>query len=102
MNSRYLRYIFLILSLWDAASAVAFSPDIYTGHSVLSRGRWVKLSVEQTGMHLIPIADIRAWGFDNPGNVRVYGYGGRRIPDRLSLENYIDDLPMVQSEMTPR
>lgn len=102
MNSRYLRYIFLILSLWAAASAVAFSPDIYTGHSVLSRGRWVKLSVEQTGMHLIPIADIRAWGFDNPGNVRVYGYGGRRIPDRLSLENYIDDLPMVQSEMTPR
>lgn len=80
----------------------AFTPDTYAPSSVLSRGRWVKLSVAETGLHRISLSDLRAWGFDDPAKVRVYGYGGERISDILSQENYIDDLPLVQSEMTPR
>lgn len=80
----------------------AFNPDAYAPSSVLSRGRWVKLSVAETGLHRISLSDLRAWGFDDPSKVRIYGYGGERISDILSQENYIDDLPLVQSEMTPR
>lgn len=80
----------------------AFSPDTYAQSSVLSRGRWVKLSVAETGLHRISLSDLKAWGFDDPSKVKVYGYGGKRIPDYMSRDNYIDDLPMVQTEMTPR
>lgn len=103
MKSLYIRYILSLLTLLAGTGLTrAFTPDTYTGTSVLSRGRWVKLSVSQTGLHMIPLADIRAWGFDDPSRVRVYGYGGKRIPDHMSRDNYTDDLPMVQSELTSR
>lgn len=103
MKSLHLRHILsLLLFMACMGPAQAFSTDTYATSSVLSRGRWVKLSVAQTGVHMISLADLRAWGFDNPSKVRVYGYGGQRIPDRLSRDNYIDDLPMVQSELTSR
>lgn len=82
------------------ARTLGFSTDTYTASSVLSSGRWVKISVETTGPHLIPTSTLRTLGFTNPENVRVYGYGGRRIPDLLSIGNYIDDLPPVRSELT--
>lgn len=80
----------------------AFPADTYASSSRLNRGRWVKLSVAQTGLHMISLSELRAWGFDNPAKVRVYGYGGKRIDDRLTLGGYIDDLPQVQSETTSR
>lgn len=94
--------VLIMLAACSGNCAYAFGSDTYAESSVLSRGRWVKLSVEQTGMHMISLADLRAWGFDDPSKVRVYGYGGKRIPDQLSLANYNDDLPMVQSETTSR
>lgn len=83
-----------------APQAAAFSTDTYTQQSVLSTGRWVKVSVERSGMHLLPAATLRQWGFSDPSRVRVYGYGGRRISDILTPENYIDDLPRTASEVT--
>ncbi len=103
MKSLQLKYILSLLLLMACMGrAQAFSADAYATSSVLSRGRWVKLSVAQSGVHMISLADLRAWGFDNPSKVRVYGYGGQRIADRMTRDNYIDDLPMVQSEMTSR
>ena len=92
----------VVLSLACVSRASAFSPDIYAKSSVLKQGHWVKISVAESGMHLVSVSELRAWGFDNPEKVRVYGYGGKRIPDRLSVDNYTDDLPMVQSELTKR
>ncbi len=57
------------------------------------------MSVETSGPHLITTSTLRTLGFTNPENVRVYGYGGQRIPDLLSIGNYIDDLPLVRSEL---
>lgn len=103
MKSQHLRYILsLLLLLASTGLTRAFSPDTYTKSSALSRGRWVKLSVSQTGLHMISLADLRAWGFDNPSKVRIYGYGGKRISDRFTFDNYTDDLPMLQSELTSR
>lgn len=99
---QYRHILSLLLLVAATAVAQAFPTDIYSSTSVLNRGRWVKLSVSQTGMHMVSLADLRAWGFDNPSRVRVYGYGGKRISDRMTRDNYIDDLPMVQSELTSR
>lgn len=38
----------------SAATCHAFAPDTYSASSVLASGRWVKISVSTTGMHLIP------------------------------------------------
>lgn len=98
-----LKYItILIVAVVMPVASSAFSLDTYAPSSVLSSGRWVKISVDESGMYLITNADLRAWGFSDPSKVNVYGYGGNRIPDHLTIDNYVDDLPMVQSGRTAR
>lgn len=82
--------------------AGALPADSYASRSVLADGRWVSVAVDRSGMVLIPAADLRRWGFDDPASVRVYGYGGQRIPDRLDASTYVDDLPQTPSAVTPR
>ncbi|MCD8387507.1 MAG: type IX secretion system sortase PorU [Bacteroidales bacterium] len=97
------RHILLILlGCIGWLTANAFSPDVYATSSRLSSGRWVKVSVAETGMYLITDTQLRNWGFSTPENVRIYGYGGARIPDELTLDNYTDDLPIVQAVRTSR
>lgn len=83
----------LLLLITGAFTSKAFSPDTYATASALSEGRWVKVSVESTGMHFIPAATLHKWGFTDPTKVHVHGYGGQRISDVLSAANYVDDLP---------
>lgn len=101
-----LQYLLLIVVMTAIAApgfdAKAFNPDKYAPSSVLSVGRWVKISVPSTGLYAIPAADLRRWGFNDPAKVRVYGYGGNRISDLLTAAEYIDDLPEVQSVVTSR
>lgn len=80
--------------------AFAFSPDFYAEQSRLAEGRWVKVGVPASGMYLLTNAQLRQWGFDDPSRVRVYGYGGQRIADALTQENFADGLPMAPCEMT--
>ncbi|MDE7407910.1 MAG: hypothetical protein K2M76_05765, partial [Muribaculaceae bacterium] len=80
----------------------AFSPDVYASQSVLSSGRWIKVSVPSTGVYCISQATLRKWGFSNPSAVRVYGYGGARIKDYLTMDSYVDDLPQVATELSQR
>lgn len=70
----------------------------YAPESVLASGRWVKVSVPQSGIYKITRTQLSQWGFTDLSRVRIHGYGGQRIDDRLSAANYIDDLPLVQSE----
>ncbi len=81
-------------------AAFGFSKSTYAENSVLAEGRWVKISVKESGMYLIKAEDLRKWGFTDVSRVRVYGYGGKRISDVLSLANYTDDLPLVQTVNT--
>lgn len=92
----------LLLLIFCSQRAEALTLETYADSSALCEGKWVKISISKTGMHLITTADLRNWGFSDPSKVRVYGYGGARIPDMLSQANYIDDLPMVQSVTTDR
>lgn len=75
----------------------AFDLSVYAEKSVLAEGKWVKVSVQQDGIYLLKAEDLKKWGFTDMSRVRVYGYGGRRISDALTAQNYTDDLPLVQT-----
>lgn len=98
------RILFLTVSmLWLCAPQLkAFSTSTYATNSVLSEGKWVKISVPKSGVYIITPADLSKWGFSDISKVKVYGYGGERLPDILSKSTFIDDLPVVQSETTSR
>ena len=91
----------ILLGAVAAETAFAFSTAAYAPESRLAGGHLVKVRVDKDGLYLITKAKLKAWGFD-PERTRVYGYGGRRLPDLLIESNYIDDLPEVQSELTDK
>lgn len=86
-----------ILTIAGTQQAAALSIDTYAESSRLSSGKWVKISVNQSGIYLLTEQQLRQWGFNNPANVKVHGYGAMRLPERLD-NNYIDDLPQTPSE----
>ena len=101
--NRYISLLYTLLfslALFVGPRASAFDLSTYAENSVLSEGTWVKIAVNETGMYALTSSELRSMGFSDPAKVRVYGYGGPRIPDRLTAGNFIDDLPMVQSVMT--
>lgn len=91
----------LLAALWVAFGAAegawALSPETYAATSRLASGKWVKVAVEASGMHCISESTLRGWGFSDPSKVKIYGYGGKRLPEVLD-KNYIDDLPQAASE----
>ena len=61
----------------------------------------VKISVPSTGFYQLSDSLLRAAGFANPQQVKVYGYGGALQPEQLARE-YIeatDGLPQVPTAM---
>lgn len=99
MKLRLLNIIAFLATIFILPStASGFTADTYSASSVLSAGRWVKVSVAESGLHFISTQTLRSWGFSNPENVRIYGYGGQRISDHLTRELYKDDLPLVHAE----
>lgn len=97
-----LRLLLALMGAFCLVSAHALQPDSYAGTSRLAEGRWVKVSVPESGLYAITDAQLRQWGFTDPAKVRVYGYGGRRIADVLDASTYVDDLPLVQTARTAR
>lgn len=77
--------------------AYSLSADHYAENSRLAEGTWVKISVKNDGMYLLSESTLRNYGFSTPKNVKVYGYGGRRLPEVLDSSS-LDDLPQVPSQ----
>ena len=75
-----------------ACPAHAFDTSVYAENSRLSSGRWMKIRTDRDGMYLITLQSLRSWGFTDASKVRVYGYGGRRLPEQLNASDYLDDL----------
>lgn len=103
MRNYPLKHIYLLLLLGTLAIAGAFRASAfqlakYADNSALASGKWAQVAVTQTGMHLIPEQTLRGWGFSKPSEVKIYGYGARRIPDQMSNSTFVDDLPQTFSE----
>ena len=74
----------------------AASPtERYTRKSVLSEGKWVKISITQDGMYRLTRTALKKMGFANPDNVRLYGHGGYRLNEVSDPESEYDDLQEV-------
>ncbi len=84
------------------ADAAALPLDTYAPQSKLSSGHWVKIKVSDSGIYRITPDQLRKWGFQQPENVRVYGYGGNIQSDILNAVTYTDDLPLAGCEYTSR
>ncbi len=78
------------------ASASA-ATDRYAAHSVMSSGKWVKISVPESGVYQLTNSLLSQAGFSDPSKVKVYGYGGAVQPEALTEEFLIatDDLKEV-------
>lgn len=70
------------------------SVERYAKSSVLSSGRWVRIAVTENGVHKITHSELKNMGFQNPDNVRLFGYGGHILPE-VGIENLQDDLQEV-------
>ena len=76
-------------------AAAVFAKDYYASQSALSRGRWVKIKVRESGMQQITDAELREMGFEHPDKVAVYGYGATCLSDYRLTSESPDDLPAV-------
>ena len=66
----------------------------YASSSVLAAGKWVKIKIKGTGIYKITYEDLVKWGFSNPANVQLYGYGGGVLSENFRVSK-IDDLPQI-------
>lgn len=67
----------------------------YPPHSVLATGTWYKLAITREGIYKIDRSLLTSMGISEPpANIRLYGTGGRMLPEPVSTPRY-DDLPEV-------
>lgn len=67
----------------------------YAASSVLSSGKWIKISVDESGLYKLTYNKIKSLGID-PEKVQIYGYGGSLLSEDFSKKDYSDDLPEVR------
>ncbi|MGN0033890.1 MAG: type IX secretion system sortase PorU [Candidatus Limimorpha sp.] len=72
--------------------------NVLAANSVLSSGKWYKMSISSTGMYSIGASDLRAMGVDvstvNPRNIRLFHNGGGMLPV-INKDYYPDDLAEI-------
>ena len=85
---------FAILAVLCVGHAGAFNTSIYATQSKLATGKWVKITIPESGVYEITYDELREMGFSNPGQVHVYGTGGNRISEQLN-GSAADDLKQV-------
>ena len=86
------KLILIVMMAWSLPMMAGIHS--YTDRSVLAGGSWVKISVTQSGVCRMTFDELRDAGISNPGQVRVYGYGGAQLTQDFTKKK-IDDLPQV-------
>ncbi|MDR0395466.1 MAG: type IX secretion system sortase PorU [Tannerella sp.] len=91
-----LRKLYTIV-LCIAVTALARGADDsrYAAKSALSEGKWIKISVKETGFYKLTYSELRKMGFSNPEKVSIHGYGGWPMNEDFSKAEYMDDVPSV-------
>ena len=84
-----------------APAQVTANAGRYAEHSVLSTGKWAKISVTSTGVHQLTAEVAKQAGFSDLSRVRIYGYGGALQNEQLVGDELqrLDDLVEVPSCM---
>lgn len=66
----------------------------FKSSSILAQGKWVKIQVEESGICKLTYDNIKSMGFSSPSEIRIFGYGGAILNEKLT-NNYADDLDEV-------
>lgn len=80
------------------AEAVPDPRDRWAEHSVLSQGKWAKISVTKEGIYQLTADDVKKMGFTDFSKIKVYGYGGLLQDEVLSFP---DEDPTQHQTTTP-
>ena len=100
MMSKLMKYFarMVMCGLLIAACAMpagAYDKSFYAENSKLASGKWVKISVKESGIYQITAEDIRSWGLGTDlSQIHIFGYGGAPLSQKMD-ENYADDLPQM-------
>ena len=97
MMRYFVRMIVSVLVLAGSAiSAYPLDKSYYAESSKLATGKWVKISVMESGIYQITADDIRNWGLGSDlSQIHVFGYGGAPLSETMLGDNYADDLPQM-------
>lgn len=99
-NSRLILFITFLAAC--ASTVYALSPGHFASSSKLAtNGKWVKIRCTEPGMQEIPYDSLRAWGFDDPAKVRVYGFSTAPLATNQLRNELPDDLPMIRTLRWP-
>ncbi len=71
----------------------------FSNNSVLSSGKWVKITVEKDGIYKITANELKNMGFDNPLQVKLFGNDASMLP-MSNKEDYYNDLSEMAIERT--
>ena len=83
-----------LMVLLGTSGASAFDVSSYVTQSKLKSGKWVKISIPESGVYEITYDELRDMGFNNPESVRLYGRGGYRISEVMNGRAADDLLPV--------
>ncbi len=89
-----LYYILLGMATWLVPGYTAARTVPHTDHSVLASGSWYKLAIAREGIYKIDKTLLNSMGINTTAAIRLYGTGGRMLPEAVSSTRY-DDLPEV-------
>lgn len=86
-------YYVPVLAVLAGSMAMAFPASYHAATSSLREGKWVKMSIDSTGVYQIPYSRLKELGFDDPSKVAVCGRGMMPGPMQLadSLGNSLVD-----------
>ena len=79
---------FLSVALFSQSVVAVVS---FKSNSLLSSGYWVKVKVGETGIYELSYEKLKSFGFSDPSNVKVYGWGGNVSPEGF-VAAYADDM----------
>lgn len=69
---------------------------VYSPSSLMADGAWYKIAIKETGMYRITSQQLSEMGIPvssiDPRNVRLFGYGGRMLPENSGDSRYDDML----------
>ena len=93
MKRYFLHILFILAATLIVSTATPAAVAASDTSSLLSRGRWLKVRVDSTGVYRLPAEWLKAQGFDNPEQVIVAGYGS--VERAHTLDSAPDDLPIL-------
>lgn len=86
--------VLLFVLIITTFPAISLPANHYAEQSVLSSGKWIKISTTERGIHRIDAATLQSWGFNDATKVSLYGKEGYMLPETFSTEDSDDLTPL--------